>query len=188
MIVRPTELPDVLRIERRVFRDERGWFVEGWNAERYAEAGIAEAFVQDNVSFSERGVLRGLHLQRAPHAQGKLVSVLSGAVWDVAVDVRSESETFGAWVGETLSAENGVQLYIPPGFAHGFVVTGDHAVFAYKCTAPYVPEAEVSVRWDDPEIGIDWPIDQPVLSAKDAEAPTLRAATLPMRGFIQTYE
>lgn len=176
MTISSTDLPDVLRIERRVFRDDRGWFVESWNADRYTEAGIAEGFVQDNVSFSQHGVLRGLHLQRDPYAQGKLVSVLSGEVWDVAVDVRPESETFGQWVGETLSAENGVQLYIPPGFAHGFVVTGDHAVFSYKCTALYAPEAEVSIRWNDPEIGIQWPVDRPVVSGKDARAAGFRDA------------
>lgn len=176
MTVRPTDLPDVLRIERRVFRDERGWFVESWNAKRYADAGITEAFVQDNVSYSEHGVLRGLHLQRAPHAQGKLVSVLSGEVWDVAVDVRPESPTFGEWVGETLSAANGVQLYIPPGFAHGFVVTGDHAVFAYKCTALYSPRSEAGLRWDDPDLSIDWPLNgDPVVSPKDRCLPLLSA-------------
>lgn len=173
MIVTPTSIPDVLRIQRRVFGDERGWFVEAWNAARYREAGIDVAFVQDNVSYSQHGVLRGLHLQRDPHAQGKLVSVLEGEVFDVAVDVRPESETFGQWVGETLSAENGLQLYIPPGFAHGFVVTSEAAVFSYKCTRRYAPESEISIRWDDPAIGIGWPVENPIVSGKDAAAGTL---------------
>ena len=175
MTVTPTSLTDVLLIERRVFGDERGGFVEAWNAERYREAGIAETFVQDNVSYSKHGVLRGLHLQRAPHAQGKLVSVLQGEVFDVAVDVRPDSATFGQWVGETLSAENGRQLYIPPGFAHGFVVTHQDAIFAYKCTEVYAPHAEVSLRWDDPEIGIAWPVRDPKLSQKDRAAQELSA-------------
>ena len=170
MTVTPTALPGVMLIERRVFSDDRGWFVEAWNAERYREAGIAEAFVQDNVSYSRHGVLRGLHLQRDPHAQGKLVSVLHGEVWDVAVDVRPASPTFGQWVGETLSAENGRQLYIPPGFAHGFVVTGDDAVFVYKCTEAYAPHAEGCIRWDDPDIGIAWPVASPTVSERDAAA------------------
>lgn len=174
MTVTPTALPDVLRVERRVFQDDRGWFVEAWSAERYRQAGIAEAFVQDNASFSEHGVLRGLHLQRAPHAQGKLVSVLQGEVFDVAVDVRPDSPTFGEWVGETLSAENGVQLYIPPGFAHGFVVTSEAALFTYKCTDVYAPACEASVRWDDPDIGIAWPLASPAVSPKDAAAPSLQ--------------
>ena len=174
MIVVPTAIPDVLRIQRRVFGDERGWFVEAWNAASYREAGIDVAFVQDNVSYSRYGVLRGLHPQRPPHAQGKLVSVLDGEVFDVAVDVRPESETFGQWVGETLSAENGLQLYIPPGFAHGFVVTSEAAVFSYKCTQRYAPASEVSIRWDDPEIGIDWPVASPIVSGKDAAAPPLQ--------------
>ena len=175
MTIALTAIPDVLRIDRPVYKDARGWFVEAWSAERYAAAGLPVAFVQDNVSFSEHAVLRGLHLQREPQAQGKLVSVLSGEVFDVAVDVRFGSETFGQWVGETLSAENGRQLYIPPGFAHGFVVTGPHALFAYKCTAPYAPSAEAAVRWDDPELRIDWPVASPVVSAKDAAAPLLRS-------------
>lgn len=183
MTITPTAIPDVLRIERRVFGDARGWFVEGWSAERYAAAGLREQFVQDNVSRSEHGVLRGLHLQRDPHAQGKLVSVMSGEVWDVAVDVRPWSPTYGQWVGETLSAENGVQLYIPPGFAHGFVVTGDHAVFGYKCTTPYAPAAEVSICWDDPDLAIDWPVAGPRLSDKDAAAPWL--ADAPLEGSLR---
>ncbi|MEO0559431.1 MAG: dTDP-4-dehydrorhamnose 3,5-epimerase [Bacteroidota bacterium] len=174
MRVHETRLPGVLRIERRVFGDARGWFVEAWNAERYRDAGIAEAFVQDNVSYSTNGILRGLHLQHDPHAQGKLVSVVRGEVFDVAVDVRPASSTFGQWVGVTLSAENGRQLYIPPGFAHGFVVTGDDALVTYKVTAAYAPASEVCIRWDDPEIGIDWPIVSPTVSDRDAAAGSLQ--------------
>ncbi|GAB5534152.1 MAG: dTDP-4-dehydrorhamnose 3,5-epimerase [Rubricoccaceae bacterium] len=173
MTVRPTALPDVLRIERRVYGDSRGWFVEAWSAERYRDAGISAPFVQDNVSYSPHGVLRGLHLQREPHAQGKLVSVVRGEVFDVAVDIRPASPTVGQWVGETLSAENGRQLYIPPGFAHGFVVTGDDALVTYKVTTPYAPQAEACIRWDDPEIGIEWPIDHPTLAERDATAGSL---------------
>jgi dTDP-4-dehydrorhamnose 3,5-epimerase len=170
--VTPTALPDVLLIEPKVFGDGRGYFFESYSARRYAEAGIAATFVQDNVSRSGRGVLRGLHYQH-PHGQGKLVGVLEGEVFDVAVDVRRGSPTFGRWVGECLSSENKRQLYLPPGFAHGFLVTSDEALFAYKCTEYYHPETERSIRWDDARIGIDWPIDGPVVSAKDHVAVTL---------------
>ena len=172
MTITETVLPDVLLLEPRLFRDSRGHFAELYRADRYREAGIEEAFVQDNVSVSKRGVLRGLHLQH-PHGQGKLVTVLAGSVFDVAVDVRRGSPTFGRWVGYDLSAENGRQLWIPPGFAHGFVVTGEEAVFLYKCTALYAPGSELSVCWDDPALGIDWPVAEPVLSPKDAAAPLL---------------
>jgi dTDP-4-dehydrorhamnose 3,5-epimerase len=172
--VRPTALAEVLLIEPKVFGDARGYFFESYSAERYAEAGIAVGFVQDNVSFSQRGVLRGLHFQH-PFGQGKLVGVLAGEVFDVAVDVRRGSPTFGRWAGERLSAENKRQLYIPAGFAHGFLVMSPQALFAYKCTEYYHPEAERSIRWDDPRIGIEWPIDGPVVSAKDHVALTLDA-------------
>jgi dTDP-4-dehydrorhamnose 3,5-epimerase len=170
--VTPTELPGVLLVEPQAFADARGSFMELFSAERYAEAGIPGPFVQDNVSFSRRNVLRGLHLQH-PHGQGKLVSVLRGEVFDVAVDVRSGSPTFGQWVGVYLSHVNHRQLYIPVGFAHGFVVTTDDAVFAYKCTAYRVAASERSIRWDDPRIGIKWPVNEPTLSAKDRDAPAL---------------
>jgi dTDP-4-dehydrorhamnose 3,5-epimerase len=172
--VTPTALPDVLLVEPKVFGDARGYFFESYNARRYAEAGIAAMFVQDNVSLSQRGVLRGLHFQH-PYGQGKLVGVLTGQVFDVAVDVRRGSPTFGRWVGECLSAENKRQLYIPPGFAHGFLVTSDEALFAYKCTEYYHPETERSIRWDDARLGIDWPVDGPVVSTKDNVAVTLDA-------------
>lgn len=172
MRVTPLVLPDVLLVEPQVFGDARGYFAETFSAGRYAAAGIPGPFVQDNVSRSRRGVLRGLHLQH-PHVQGKLVSVLDGEVFDVAVDVRVGSPTFGRWVGASLSAENHRQLYIPPGFAHGFVVTSDAALFAYKCTEYYHPETERTVRWDDPRIGIAWPVDDPLVSPKDQAAPLL---------------
>lgn len=166
------DLPEILLVRPPVFTDERGAFRELYRESRYADAGIGGRFVQDNLSLSRRHVLRGLHLQH-PRGQGKLVTVLAGAVFDVAVDVRRGSPTFGRWAGATLTADNAHQLWIPPGFAHGFVVLSDEALFSYKCTEPYSPPDELSVRWDDPEIGIDWPVPAPVLSAKDASAPSL---------------
>jgi dTDP-4-dehydrorhamnose 3,5-epimerase len=170
--VTATALPEVLLVEPRVFGDARGYFFEAYSAKRYADAGIAATFVQDNVSLSQRGVLRGLHFQH-PHGQAKLVGVLRGEVFDVAVDVRRGSPRFGGWVGECLSADNKRQLYIPPGFAHGFLVTSEEALFAYKCTEYYHPETERTIRWDDARIGIRWPIEGPVLSLKDNVAVTL---------------
>jgi dTDP-4-dehydrorhamnose 3,5-epimerase len=171
-----TSLPGVLIVECRVYRDDRGHFVEVWQEGRYREAGLDVAFVQDNLSVSRRGVLRGLHYQH-PGGQGKLVSVAQGAVYDVAVDVRRGSPTFGRWTAAELSAENGRQMYVPPGFAHGFLVLREPAVFLYKCTAPYRPGSEGSIRWDDPDLGIAWPrvegMPGPLLSPKDAEAPRL---------------
>jgi dTDP-4-dehydrorhamnose 3,5-epimerase len=166
MNVIETPIPGVLIIEPKVFGDERGFFLETWNQARYREAGIAETFVQDNLSFSRRGVLRGLHFQN-PHPQGKLVHVLQGEVFDVAVDIRIGSPTFGQAVAEVLSADNKRQLYVPPGFAHGFCVTSDTALFAYKCTDLYHPESEGSILWNDPDLGIAWPVTEPELSAKD---------------------
>jgi len=173
MTVQETPLPGLLLLHPRLFRDERGWFAETFHEGRYRDLGIPEAFVQDNVSYSKRNVLRGLHLQN-PNPQGKLVSVLHGEVYDVAVDVRPGSPTFGQWYGLTLSAQNGYQLWIPPGFAHGFVVTGAEAVFSYKCTDFYAPHAELSLRWDDPGLGIEWPVADPIVSPKDATAPLLQ--------------
>lgn len=172
MHVHTTNLPGVVIIEPRVFGDARGFFMETWNQARYAEAGLPERFVQDNLSFSRRGVLRGLHFQN-PNGQGKLVSVLQGEVFDVAVDIRVGSPTFGQVASVLLSAENKRQFYIPPGFAHGFCVTSETALFAYKCTEFYEPKAEASLLWNDPALAIDWPIDAPELSAKDAAALTL---------------
>ena len=173
MRVTETRLTGVLLLEPRIFRDSRGFFVETWSRERYAEVGINQPFVQDNLSFSKQNVLRGLHYQN-PTPQAKLVTALQGLVFDVAVDLRQDSPTFGEWIGVELSAENMRQLYIPEGFAHGFVVLSQTAIFSYKCTAPYSPAHERSLRWNDPSVGIDWPISVPVLSEKDEFAPLLR--------------
>ena len=170
MTVRETHLPGVLVLEPRRFGDARGFFQETYHTERYREAGVNVTFVQDNLSRSTQGTLRGLHFQYPPYAQAKLVQVLEGEVFDVAVDLRPDSHTYGKWVGETLSAHNGLQLFVPEGFAHGFCVTSETALFAYKCSAPYAPEAEGSIRWDDHEIAIEWPIQSPTLSNKDAAA------------------
>ena len=161
-------------IEPRIFRDERGYFLETWNQSRSADAGIPLDFVQDNLSYSVKGVLRGLHYQH-PAAQGKLVMVLQGEIYDVVVDIRAGSPTFGQWMGLTLSSADHRQFYIPPGFAHGFVVTSESAVFMYKCTDFYRPEFEGSVAWDDPDLAIQWPVSSPVLAAKDRGAPRLRS-------------
>ena len=173
MNVVETSLPGVLIIEPKVFGDERGFFMETWNGRRYEEAGLPDRFVQDNLSYSARGVLRGLHFQN-PQPQGKLVSVLRGGVFDVAVDVRVGSPTFGEWTGVTLSAENKRQFYVPPDFAHGFLVTSEEALFFYKCTEFYSPSSEGIVLWSDPDIGIEWPTDAPTLSERDGKAPPLR--------------
>lgn len=180
MNVTKTELPGVLLVEPKLFGDARGFFVETFHAERYASVGIPGPFVQDNLSRSARGALRGLHFQE-PFPQGKLVQVLRGAVWDVAVDVRRGSPHFGAWVGLELSEDNHRQLWIPSGFAHGFCVLSEVADFFYKCTSRYVPDAERAIRWNDPELAIRWPIQAPLLSAKDAAAPMLAdAPVLPL--------
>ena len=172
MKVVETSLPGCVVIEPAVFGDERGFFFETWNAERYGQHGLPTAFVQSNVSSSARGVLRGLHYQW-PNPQGKLVSVLEGEVYDVAVDIRRGSPTFGQWAAVMLSAENKRQFWIPEGFAHGFAVVSERALFSYLCTAVYDKAADAGVRWDDPAIGIDWPVAEPQLSAKDAVAPLL---------------
>ena len=173
MEVEPTGLPGVLLIRPRVFRDDRGSFRELWRRERYAEAGVPEDLVQDNAATSRKGVLRGLHYQY-PEPQGKLVMVLEGEVYDVVADIRRESPHFGRWYGTRLSAENGHQLWIPEGFAHGYVTLSETAVLAYKCTRVYNPDGDAAVRWDDPDLGIAWPVTAPVLSGKDAAAPRLR--------------
>ena len=167
MTVQEFELPGLLLFTPDVYGDDRGFFLETWNAERYREHGLDVDFVQDNVSYSTHGVLRGLHYQD-PHPQGKLVMVLRGEIFDVAVDIHEDSATFAEWQGVTLSGENRQQLYVPPGYAHGFVVTGEEALVHYKCTDFYHPEAEGTIRWDDPAIGVDWPVEEPILSEKDA--------------------
>jgi len=177
----PTSLPGVLVIEPKVFGDARGFFFESFNQQAFdAAVGAPTAFVQDNHSRSARGVLRGLHLQAAPHAQGKLVRVIQGSVFDVAVDVRRDSPTFGKWVGIELSAANHKQLWIPAGLAHGFLVISDSADFLYKTTDYYQPASERALRWDDPAFGIAWPDigEPPTLSAKDAQAPLLESNPL----------
>jgi dTDP-4-dehydrorhamnose 3,5-epimerase len=175
MKVIPSELPEVLIIEPRMHGDARGFFYESFQAGRYAEVGVPGPFVQDNLSRSVRGTLRGLHFQE-PRAQGKLVQVLRGSVFDVAVDVRRGSPTFGRWVAVELSEETLRQLWIPPGFAHGFCVLSESADFFYKCTELYTPEAERTIAWNDPAIGIRWPLSEPLLSSKDRMAPTLESS------------
>jgi dTDP-4-dehydrorhamnose 3,5-epimerase len=180
MKVTRTEIDGVLILEPRVFGDGRGFFMESYNQKTFDHAvGFEARFLQDNHSRSARGVLRGLHYQVGPHAQGKLVRVTQGAVFDVAVDIRRSSPNFGRWVGVELSGQNHRQLWLPPGMAHGFLVTTDSADFLYKTTQYYAPDAERCIRWDDPAIGIDWPAlgRPPVLSARDAAAPLLADAS-----------
>jgi dTDP-4-dehydrorhamnose 3,5-epimerase len=172
MKVSQTDLPGCLVIEPRVFGDERGFFYESWNRPKFAEHGLDAQFVQSNVSQSARGVLRGLHYQW-PNPQGKLVSVLEGEVYDVAVDVRRGSPTFGRWAAVMLTAQNKRHFWIPEGFAHGFAVVSERATFTYLCTAPYDAAADTSVRWNDAALAIDWPLAQPILSGKDEGAPLL---------------
>ncbi len=167
------DIPGLLVIEPRVFGDARGFFLESWNEARYREAGLDAHFTQDNISFSRRGTLRGMHFQN-PKAQGKLLQVLQGEVFDVAVDIRRSSKTFGKWHGLVLSGENKRQFFIPPGFAHGFLVLSDTALFQYKCTETYSPPDEMALRWDDPDIGILWPSKEPLLSERDAKALRLK--------------
>lgn len=168
MKITPLDIPDVLLIEPSVFEDERGYFFESFNQSAFHKAtGLAVNFVQDNESLSRKGVLRGLHLQRPPHEQGKLVRVVSGAVYDVAVDLRKSSPHYGKWCGATLSAADKKQLFIPAGFAHGFAVLEDHTIFSYKCSGYYAKKSEVCIAWDDPDLGIEWPLNHPVISEKD---------------------
>lgn len=174
MRIVPCDIPEVLVIEPRVHVDPRGFFVESYHHARYAEAGLRDTFVQDNHSRSTKGTLRGLHAQLGAAPQAKLVRVIAGTIFDVAVDVRRGSPTFGRTVGVELSAENFKQIYVPVGFVHGFCVLSDVAEVEYKVTAYYDPAAEIGVRWDDPELAIAWPIADPVLSAKDRAAPLLR--------------
>lgn len=175
MNVLPTALPGVLIVEPKVWRDDRGYFFEVYHAKKGREKGLPYEFVQDNESFSQRGTLRGLHAQLTK-PQGKLVRVIEGAVLDVAVDIRRGSPTFGRWVAVELSAENFRQLYVPPGFAHGFSVLSETAKMGYKCTDFYDPSDEIGILWSDPALGIDWRVKDPVLSKKDAVYPTLAQA------------
>jgi len=173
MNVEQTRLENVLLVTPKVFGDDRGFFMETYNQEKAKEAGLPSNFVQDNHSKSSKGVLRGLHYQN-PQWQGKLVRVVQGEIFDVAVDIRDGSPTFGEWVGAYLNDENKQQLYVPEGFAHGFVVTSDTAEVIYKCTSLYAPEQEGSIMWNDSDIGIEWPIESPLLSEKDNNAMQLK--------------
>jgi dTDP-4-dehydrorhamnose 3,5-epimerase len=173
MRFRPAELPDVILVEPDVHRDQRGFFLETYHAHKYAEGGVRGPFVQDNHSRSVQGTLRGLHAQRR-HPQGKLVRAVEGEMFDVAVDLRPSSPTFGRWVGVRLSGENFRQLYIPPGFAHGFCVLSDVVHVEYKCTDFYEPADEIGLAWDDPDVGIEWPVRDPIVSDKDRRLPRLR--------------
>ena len=166
----PTDLPDVVRIEPTIHGDERGFFMETWHAKRFTDAGIGVEFVQDNESMSQKNVLRGLHFQKPTYAQGKLVRVITGSVLDVAVDLRKESATYGHHFKHVLSAENKNQLYIPEGFAHGFLVLENNTIFSYKCTNYYHKESEDSILWDDPSLKINWGIKNPIISEKDKNA------------------
>lgn len=184
MNVIATDIPDVLIFEPKVFGDPRGFFLETYQFERYAAHGVLRPFIQDNLSRSSRGVLRGLHLQN-PLTQGKLVSVMRGSVLDVALDVRRGSPTFGRHVAAELNDDNRRQLWVPRGFAHGFVVLSETADFAYKCDNNYSPKDEIVVRWDDPELAIVWGVDSPSLSARDASAPLLKdIPNLPLYGEV----
>jgi dTDP-4-dehydrorhamnose 3,5-epimerase len=176
MKVMPTNLEDILIIEPQVFADARGFFLETYHYDRYRKAGIDRTFVQDNLSYSIKGTLRGLHYQKR-HPQAKLVSVVSGDIFDVVVDIRKESPTFGQWLGIYLSARNKRQLFIPEGYAHGFCVVSDTALFSYKCSDFYDPDDEGGILWSDEDIAVDWPLEQPIVSEKDRHLP--RLADLP---------
>lgn len=177
MNVTATELPEVLLIEPNLFPDDRGHFFEMWVEPRYREVGVPQKFVQENFSRSVRGTLRGLHFQE-PKAQGKLVTVLAGRVFDVAIDIRCGSANFGKWIGVELDGDRPRQLWVPPGFAHGFCVLSETADLFYKCTDFYSPSTERSLLWNDPDLAIDWPVSEPVLSPKDAAAPRLADAPI----------
>ncbi len=169
-----TYLKGLVIIQPRIFADERGFFLETYKKSEFAAAGISGDFNQDNHSFSSKGVIRGIHFQTEPHAQGKLVRVITGAVWDVAVDLRQESSSYGKWFGIELNEENRTMMYIPPGFGHGFLTLKDNTHFLYKCSAEYEPVSDGGVRWDDPELAIDWPLEpgqNPLVSEKDEKLP-----------------
>ncbi len=174
MEVIKTSIPDLLIIKPEVFEDQRGYFFESYNRQKFVNAGITYTFVQDNESKSQKGVLRGLHFQNPPYAQGKLVRVMKGAVLDVAVDIRKSSPAYGKWTSVELSEHNKTMVWIPPGFAHGFVTLEDNTVFFYKCTNFYNKSSEGGIRWNDPDLNIDWKIEKPVLSGKDQEAPLFK--------------
>ncbi len=174
-----TSIPDLYIIKPKVFTDQRGYFFESYNKEVFLRNGIDQNFVQDNESMSGKGVLRGLHFQKPPFTQGKLVRVMQGSVLDVAVDIRKKSPTYGRWASVVLSQENKWMYWIPPGFAHGFVTLEDNTVFFYKCTNVYNKASEGAIRWNDPDLNIDWQIRDPVLSEKDKEAPLFKGFDSP---------
>jgi len=174
----PTPLKDLVVVKPKVFGDQRGFFKELFKASDFERVGLPARFVQDNLSFSQKGVLRGLHYQLPPHAQGKLVGCLRGEIFDVAVDLRRSSPTFGRWFGLRLSEKNHLLLYIPEGFAHGFQVVSEEALVFYKCTAEYAPDFEAGIIWDDPDLAISWPLSEPVLSERDKGWPSFKEAPL----------
>jgi dTDP-4-dehydrorhamnose 3,5-epimerase len=176
LTITPTEIPEVLEVDSPRFGDQRGYFMEVYNESAAQGLGFHETFMQDNLSKSAKGIMRGLHYQIEPHAQGKLVHVLAGRAWDVAVDIRRGSPTYAKWVARELSGDNGLALWVPPGFAHGFLALEDDTLLMYKCTTPYAPTAERSIHFACPKIGIDWPVDPETISDKDREAPTLQEA------------
>lgn len=172
----PTEIPEVLIVETRFFKDERGFFTETYSKKNWAAEGFDETFLQDNMSLSSKGTLRGMHYQIEPHGMGKLIRAVSGSIYDVAVDLREGSPTFGKWVGKTLSAENGLAMWVPVGFAHGFLALEESTLIYYKCTNTYAPESERSIHYADPAVGIEWPMQPTSLSPKDEVAPSLAQA------------
>ena len=169
----PTKIPDVVLVQVHKLGDHRGFFMETYHAEKFSDGGIPAKFIQDNHASSQKNILRGLHYQ-LEFPQGKLVKCIQGEIFDIAVDIRIDSSTFGKWVGEILSSENAKQLYVPPGFAHGYVVRSEHAEVEYKCTELYHPEDEYGILWNDPEIGIEWGVEYPILSEKDKQQPLLK--------------
>lgn len=175
----PLEIPEVILVETRRYGDDRGFFMETYRQAEFAANGIPGPFVQDNCSHSAHGVVRGLHYQIPPYAQGKLLATVQGEIFDVAVDIRQDSPTYGQWVGAVLSARNGRMLYIPPGFAHGFCVISDSATLTYKVTEVYMPAYEQGIIWNDPEVGIKWPVIDPVLSGRDKQLPLLAEVVNP---------
>mgnify|MGYP000285989261 CR=1 FL=1 len=174
----PLDLPGVVLVRARMYHDERGFFREMFRADEFRAAGLPDSFVQDNHSLSRRGVVRGLHYQLPPKAQGKLITVVAGAAWDVLVDLRPASPTFRRWAALELREGDGVGVYVPPGFAHGFAALADGTHLVYKCSAVYDPSLDTGIRWNDPELAIPWPVRDPVVSAKDASLPTLAGAQL----------
>lgn len=172
------EIDGLILIEPRVYKDQRGYFLESYKKSEFHANGIPEDFVQDNHSLSKKNVIRGLHYQQMPKAQGKIVQVIHGAVWDVAVDIRKDSETFAKWISVELSVENNRMLYIPPGFAHGFAALTDNVHLVYKCTAEYDPALDTGIKWNDPDLKITWPVKNPLVSEKDTELPLLKQAKL----------